>query len=143
MRTFFIFNIKDEFLKLTMESPFNLYKSLEHIYLLNKKDSFMAFKMFESLVDPVNIRKTNSILFDNNKKNDKYMKYINKHMINDYYFDEETILLVKNTHLLMKTTSNNPRFLKDLKGFNNMFVCDFENKDYFWLKNISYNSLVY
>ena len=33
----------------------------------------------------------------------------------------------------MDTNVIKPCFLKELQEFNDLFVCDFENKDYFWL----------
>lgn len=142
MRTFYIFNIKKEFFKLTADFPYNLYNSLEHIYYLNKKDIYMAFKMFEALVDPINSKKVNKILFEKYKDNDNYIKYSNKHFFRNYFTDEETSILIKNTHLVLRSSVLNPHFLKDLYNNSHFFICDFENKDYFWINQLSNKSLV-
>ena len=37
----------------------------------------------------------------------------------------------------MESTIPRPSFLKELEKEKNLFFCDFENKDYFWLEKIA------
>ncbi len=139
MRIFYIFKINKEFANLTKKHPYNLYKTIEQIYYLNPHDLNLAYKMFETIADAFNKRKINLDLFEIYRHNDHYTKFNNVHMINNYYTDEQSELTIKNSHLILKSTSNNPTFLKNLRTFENIFVCDFQNKDYFWLDQIHAN----
>ena len=44
-------------------------------------------------------------------------------------------ILVKNSHILLKTNIINKNIRKFLP-LNELFACDFENKDYFWLEEL-------
>ena len=44
-------------------------------------------------------------------------------------------LTVKNSYLLCEGNTSKPYLLKSLTNYN-FFVCDFDNKDYFWLDEI-------
>lgn len=132
-RTFYIFKINKEFTTLTKDYPFNLYKTMEQIYFLGPNEVNTAYKMFENIANTIDKKEINLKLFEEFRHNHNYTKFDNRHMINNYYTDEETELTVKNAHLVLKSTSENPSFLSNLKDNKNLFVCDFQNKDYFWL----------
>ena len=75
-------------------------------------------------------------LFKQYKDNYFYTKYRNTHQIYDVYRHEKTKLVVKKTYLEIESSLPRPSFLKELRNEKNLFFCDFENKDYFWLENI-------
>jgi len=135
MRTFYIFKINNEFKSLTNDIPYNLYKTFETIYNFSNQDFSLAYDLFNKVALPFNKKKLNVNIFANNRSNNNYSKVNNIHFINNYYTDEKTELVVKKTHLLLKTTVLMPAFFNDLK-YGDLFVCDFENKDYFWLENL-------
>lgn len=137
MRTFYIFNINKEMAILTKNSPYNMFKSLEKIYKLDKKDFSVGLKLFEQLAIPFDNNKLNTRLYNTYKENDHYTKYRNIHKINNRYKPEESKLVVNNVYLLLKSNIVKPLFLKELNKHSNLFVCDFENKDYFWLESLS------
>ncbi len=136
MRTFFIFNISKEMLILTKDTPYNLYKTMESIYNLDKKNVSIGLQFYEQLVNPINKDKILKILYENHKNNDYYLVSNNIHSIYNKYRPEDTKLYVNNAYMKLTTNYIKPTFLKDLKIFNNLFVCDFQNKDYFWLISI-------
>ena len=68
------------------------------------------------------------------------MKTLNKHILNDGV--EKTKLTVYNTYIKIRTNQNLTSFFKVLNKEKNIFVCDFNNKDYFWLSKVSSKSLV-
>lgn len=135
MRTFYIFKINKEFVSLTKDSPYTLFKSLEQIYYINRKDLQRAFELYETIAIPFDKQSTNIAIFDSYRSNDFYTKVNSIHFISNYYTDEKTKLVVKNSHLTLNTSSATPCFLRNLTG-NNLFVCDFKNKDYFWLDQL-------
>jgi len=135
MRTFYIFKISKEMKLLLKESPYNLYRMLEDIYLLDKTDVGIGLNLLEELIVPIDKEKYNKLIYDINKDNDFYLKIIDTHKINNKYRKEESIIVLKNTHILFKTNI----IKKDIKKYlpmEDLFVCDFLNKDYFWLEEL-------
>ena len=115
------------------ECPYNLYKSMEQIYYTKIKDVSVAYNIFEQIVMPLNKKKINLEIFRTYKESDHYTKFNNVHMINNFYNDEQTKLVVNNSFMKLTSTMARPSFFIEMKKVNNIFVCDFDNKDYFWL----------
>ena len=46
--------------------------------------------------------------------------------------------MTKKTFMKLKTNKSIPSFFYDISKFNNIFVCDFNNNDFFLLKDIIY-----
>ena len=135
MRTFYIFKINYEMGILLKESPYNLYRSLEGIYYLDKTSVGYGKDLLDNLIVPIDKDKYNRLIYDKNKDNDFYMKIGDNHKIVNKYRKEDTSISVKNSHILLKTNIIN----KDIKKFlplASLFACDFENKDYFWLEEL-------
>ena len=72
--------------------------------------------------------------------NKNYDKSLNKHVFDDGM--EKTKLTVYNTYIKIKTNKSITSFFKILSNEENVFVCDFNNKDYFWLNKVYENTLV-
>lgn len=136
MRTFYIFKINKELAILTKDSPYNMFKSMEQIYKLDKKDFNLGLKLFEQLAEPMDYKMINKRIFNIYKDNDYYIKYRNVHKIHNRYKPEETKLIVNRVYMLLESNIVKPLFLKNLNYDNNLFVCDFDNKDYFWLESL-------
>jgi len=69
-------------------------------------------------------------LFNDNRF---YIYENGKHMISNKYRPETTILKVYRSHIILKSDSIKPTLLINYLMSDNLFVCDFKNKDYFWL----------
>ena len=66
-----------------------------------------------------------------------YSKNGEKHIINNLYKDEVSVLTVKNSYLLITTNQNNTSFFQILDQYaSDFFICDFSNMDYFWLSSL-------
>ena len=128
MRAFYIFKINKEMGVLLKDSPYNLYKSLEDIYLLDKTSIGIGKDLLDQLIVPIDKERYNRLIYELNKDNDFYMKNGDTHKVVNKYRKEETIITVKNSHILLKT------FLP----ITELFACDFQNKDYFWLEQLIY-----
>ena len=135
MRTFYIFKISKNMTLLTEDNPYNLYKTLEEIYLLDKKSVSYGKDLLDQLIIPINKEKYNRVIYEINKDNDFYMKMGDKHTIYNRYRDESTTIIIKNSHIILQTTSINKNITNFLPS-RNLFVCDFKNKDYFWLSKL-------
>lgn len=137
MRTFYIFKINQQFKTLSETNSYNLFKTIENIYHLRKEDYGLGITMFEQIAELLDYQKTNNYLFNANQFNEFYTKYSNIHMINNYYSDEKSKLIVNKSYLLLKSTKQFPSFLKELSFEPNLFACDFQNQDYFWLSHLT------
>ena len=133
MRTFYIFKINKEFKILTKNKPYNLFLALDNIHSMPKKELNLGLRLFEQICDETSPKSLNLNLFNRYKNSDYYTKFNNNHLINNYYTDESSKLTINKTFLKLKSTKNNPSFLKELKNVPNLFVVDFNSKDYFWL----------
>ncbi len=135
MRTFYIFKINQELSILLKEKPYTLYKTLESIYLMDKENINMGKELLESVSEKIDTYAYNKLLYEKNKDNDFYMKIGNNHRIFNKYRIEETNIVVKNTHILM-TTNVLAKNISTFLPTNDLFVCDFQNRDYFWISKL-------
>ena len=136
MRTFYIFKINKEMAILTKDSPYNIYKNMEQLKKYDKKELAFCYNIYDQLIIPINNRVFNNKIFKKNKDNLYYEKNSNIHSIYNKYKPEDSKLIIKNSYILLKTDSINPTFLEDLSFDKDLFVCDFDNRDYFWIEKI-------
>ena len=133
MRTFYIFKIKRELTILTKETPYNLFRTIENLYYLDNDSLGVSFKIYNDLFDIFDkeyINKRINKLFQNNRH---YSTDGDTHYINNKYKPENTILKVYRSHIILKSDVIKPTLLVNYLMVDNLFVCDFKNKDYFWL----------
>ena len=136
MRTFYIFKINKEMAILTKEYPYNVYKNMEQLKKYDKKELSFCYNIYDQLIVPINNRVFNQRLSKSNKDNVYYQKNYNTHVIFNKYKPEDSKLTIKNSYLLLETNSIKPSFFKDLSFDKDLFVCDFDNRDYFWIEQI-------
>ena len=133
MRTFYIFNINRSFYNLMKNNPYHLFKAMEDIHNFDQKDVDLAYDLFLQIVSPFDKSKINNKIFVESKDNDFYSKFHNVHRIQNKYIPEDSMLVVNKAFLLLESNVLKPSFLTGLKEYRNLFVCDFKNRDYFWL----------
>ena len=131
MRTYYLFKINDSFSNLYQNKTYYLYKMLEQISISSKNDFIISYRLFEQMAVPYNKTNINSMLYRKYAFDNNYKKVLNKHVFDDGV--EKTKLTVYNTYIKIKTNKNITTFFKVLLKEENVFVCDFNNKDYFWL----------
>lgn len=135
MRTYYIFNINKEMSILTKDSPYMLFKSLESIYKANKDDLYVASSLYEQLASKFNKNILNNKIAKKYKDNDHYMYTKDHHNYYNKYKDETCNLIIKNSYIICNCNKSKIELLQKINGYN-LFACDFENKDYFWLDEI-------
>lgn len=140
MRVYYLFKINDSFSKLYYNKTYYLYKMLEQISKSSQNDFIISYRLFSQMATAYNKVEINGNIYKAFEYNDKYMKTLNKHILNDGV--EKTKLTVYNTYIKIRTNQNLTSFFKVLNKEKNIFVCDFNNKDYFWLSKVSSKSLV-
>lgn len=135
MRVYNVFMINNHFSKLYKNKPRTLYQMLEQISKVNEKDYMFAFKLFEQIALPFNRDDLYSFL---EKNDDKYLKVSeDTYILSDTYSKEVTKIIVGAAHIKIVSNKNNPEIFKVLKKYSEfLYVCDFDNSDYFWLDKI-------
>ncbi len=136
MRTFYIFNIKKHFKILTLNNPLLLYKTLEDISKSNKYNIDNNMIIFNQIRKDLNKEFLNNETYNYYKNETNYMLNNNIHSINNYLDKENTRLLINKSYMVIRTNIETPTFINYLKKYDNLFACDFDNKDYFWLSKI-------
>ena len=135
MRTYYVFKINKFFSYVYKNKPYKIYKTIEEIYHTKDYDMVLTYKIYEQVALVFDKTRFNSYINSIYKLNDFYHKNNNVHIYTDNY--EYTKLVVTNSNLKIKSNINNPIFLKNINDYyENIFVCDFVNKDYFWLDKI-------
>jgi len=117
-------------------NPYHLFRAMEDIHNFDKEDANIAYDLFEQITSPFNKSKVNNLVFNACKDNDFYSKFHNTHRIQNKYIPEESVLVINSTFLLLESNVLKPSFLSNLKDYRHLFVCDFKNKDYFWLNEL-------
>lgn len=140
MRVYYLFKINDSFSKLYYNKTYYLYKMLEQISKSSKNDFIISYRLFEQMANPFNKTKINAEIYKRYENNLYYQKNLNKHVLDNVF--EKTKLTVYNTYIKIRTNKNVTEFFNVLDDEEGIFVCDFNNKDYFWLSKVSSKSLV-
>ncbi len=140
MRVYYLFKINDSFSKLYYNKTYYLYKMLEQISKSSKNDFIISYRLFEQMALPFSKAKVNSDIYKHYAYDGCYLKTLNKHVLDNGV--EKTKLTVYNTYIKVKTNKNITEFFKIIGKEENVFVCDFNNKDYFWLSKVSTKTLV-
>ena len=83
----------------------------------------------------------NDYIRKKNLDKESYICYNYTHTINDFYFNETSKMVINNSHIKIKTNKNVPSFFYNIRTFNNIFVCDFINHDYFLLEDTIYSCI--
>ena len=135
MRIFYIYNVNDLYASVYDKYPYKLYKMLEEAYYTNKHNLVESSFLYEQMTTRFNKLFMNNYLFANNKLDVYYCKKNNIHFISSRY--EYSKLMVSSYCLKLKTNLNYPKFFEHIHGYSdNIFVCDFQNQDYFWLNKV-------
>ena len=121
---YYLFVIKDDYKR---HDDAYLYSMLESLKLLNKENYNYGFSMYHSLCYFFN----DSII--NNYLEKKYHLKGENHI---YHFKDNTSLSINKSCCWIKTDKHLKALLCVFYIYHkNIFVCNFETKDYFWLKN--------
>lgn len=132
MREFHIFNVNDNIKILSKDDSYQLFHSFLKIKNLGHNDLSLGINIYEQMIKPIDKKKYTKSIYNHYKECDFYTKFQNTHSYINKYRDENTSLKVNNTYIKLVTNRQYPEFFKYLKKYHSLFICDFENKDYFW-----------
>lgn len=143
MRTYYAFIIKDSLMHFYSKKPYSLYKILEQIYRLKNNDIVLGYRLLEQVTEPFGTRKTDKFIYKKHNDELEYSRLDDGHMIKNLYSEEITFLKVFHSHIRIKTNNNFSVFFNSMQEYNeNIFVCDFENQDFFWMNKINFETIV-
>ncbi len=137
MRRFYIFNIREELLKLYKENPSNLYSILNGIYKMKQEDLVYGYNLFKQICEPIDTITLNNKIYLKLHNDLIYTKIDDEHVINNLYKDEVSVLKIKKTHIVLDCNNSYSSFFNILNNYSsNLFICDFVSEDYFFLGDI-------
>lgn len=138
MRLYYVFNIKNEVMNLYKDKTSSLYRILENIYYMHEEDINYGFSIFKQITNKNKVLEINQDIYTKLHNSLVYTKIDNEHIINDLYRDEVSILKIKSSHLIIESNKSISSFFKTLLEINNnYFVCDFKEKEFFFINEIA------
>lgn len=124
MRVYNLFVIKKEYYDFYQRKPELLFATLENLYNMEKCFNY-GITLFEQLCHKISVETVKHYL------NTKY----NVHYDNIFPF-KDFLIELHYSRIIIRSTYNFPGILKIFNCYSRtIFVCDFENKDYFFLDN--------
>lgn len=137
MRTYFIFQMKKEFVQLYHDNTSNLFSILRHLYYMKSHEIDYGFHLFSQLTEKIDKDGLNRAIYIQYHDEMVYSKNKEEHVINNLYKDEISVLTIKSSYILVTTNHNYSSFFTIIQSFSDhFFVCDFNYQDYFWLNEI-------
>ena len=137
MKEYYVFLIRDEFVKLYSSKSSDLFYIFNRIYYMKEMDKMYGYNLFSQISYFFNKDDVNEFLY--NKYKDKIMySYTNdEHIINNLFLNEISILKVKPSSIRIQTNTSSSSFLEDLKNYNkNLFVCNFKEQEFFFISDV-------
>ena len=135
LRIFYVYNINDFCCDLYDNYPYRLFKLLQDTYYTGKYDKNMAISSYDCLIDKFNKQFIHDYIFNHCRLDHYYHLKNQVHSISDGH--EYSKLLVSSYSIKIKSNLSYPSFFNCLNCYGeHLFVCDFENGDYFWLKKV-------
>ncbi len=135
MRTFYLYQINDFCLDLYQKYPFKLYHLLRDTYYTSKYNQPLAISSYEQITDKFNKQFLHDFVFNHSKMDMYYHTKNYVHTISNHY--EYSKLMISSYSLKLKTNINYSSFFSCIGKYSDgIFVCDFENQDYFWLSKV-------
>ena len=130
MKTFYLFNLKKEYISIAKKTPNNIYILFNSIKNHNKKDISSAFHLYNEICLPINNEFFNFYIYKKLNGLDEYSKFKNIHMYYNYFTDEVSKMIIYKSFIRIKSNIRENIFINSLSDINNLFICDFDN-DYF------------
>ena len=137
MRHFYIFNINNNFVSIDKTHPYALFKLFLDLYNSSNKNYIYVNKIYNSIIKPINKYELSDNIYNSLCIDESYTRFINNHYYNNYFNNEESKLIINNSYLKVDSNNIKPIFFKYLNKISDLFVCDFDNNDYFYLENIA------
>lgn len=135
MRTYYIFKINKYFAYIYHKWPYKMYKIIEELYYTKDYDMLLSYRYYKKFAVDFDKIAVNEYIYRVNKMSSNYHRDNFTHIINNEKYNK---LIINSTCIILKTDDIYSVFLNDLNNYlDNIFICDFKNKDYFWLDSLN------
>lgn len=142
MKVYYIFKIKNEFISLYQDTPSILYNILKNIYYMDKESVNYGYHLFNQLIQTIDKNTLDRELYISMHKEIPYTKTKDIHEIHNRYKDEVSVLRINNFYMKLVLQQDFSSFYPYLEEKEkNLFVCNFKNTDFFFLKDYVENNL--
>jgi len=132
MRTYYLFAIKKNIHNIYNEKEESLYNILSKIKVVQKPNIRYGLSIYNQICDPFNLDLLQNYLKKRFGANEHY-----KYKIVDRVNHSESSLELSHACLVLTTSGFIPSVFDIMYLYNrDIFICDFENDDYFWLEKI-------
>ena len=129
MRKYYLFVIKNDYQQIYKNHSYVLFKTLENLKGTIPVNFPYGISLYEQLCQTFH-----SDILNNYIKRKFKCKKINKKIIKINSMVENTYIQVNKSCTIILTNLNIPPVFRIFDIYNKrIFVCDFENQDYFWL----------
>lgn len=127
MRRYYLFAIKKDYYGIYKKNPLVLYKTLENLYKLKKGDLEYGITLYNQICDIIDVDRLKNY-FNHIKESEKGNRYLIR--LNN----ELTLFEFHYACIIVKSIKNYPTVFNTLNYYSKyIFVCDFYNRDYFFL----------
>lgn len=137
MKEYYVFLIRDEFVKLYSSKSSDLFYIFNRIYYMKEMDKMYGYNLFSQISYFFNKDDVNEFLYNKHKDKIMYSYTNDEHIINNLFLNEISILKVKPSSIRIQTNTSSSSFLEDLKNYNkNLFVCNFKEQEFFFISDV-------
>ena len=138
MRTFYLYQINDFCVNLYKDAPYKLFRILKDVYYTSRYNQTLAISSYDQVTEKFSKEFLHNYLFHYYRLELYYHSKNHIHTISNNY--EYSKLLVSCYYLKLRASIGYSSFFQCLNQFSsNIFVCDFDNLDYFWLSKVVKN----
>lgn len=131
MRKYYLFPIQPEYYKLYQKDSKFLYDILYNLCQLKEPNLNYGVSLFRSICEPFSVKILSQYI-----QNKYTCTSLNSKVIKVHSIQEKTLLQIRYSCIIIKSNVNFPEVLKVFHIYHKkIFVCDFQNEDYFWLNN--------
>ena len=134
MKVYFIFEVKNEFKKMYRGRENALFNILKSIYKLSSDEVEYGYTLLKQVTNTI---KKDDLDRDIYVKLHREYPYSKKNGINYYnllHKDEISRLIIKKTYIRLEVEQDESSFFEVLKKYSdNLFVCDFDKLNYFYI----------
>lgn len=139
MRKYYLFIIKKDYYDVYKKNPLVLYKTLENLYKLKRDDLNYGITLYNQICNIVDVSRLKNYFEQVNfkSKDNRFLIHQNNQWV---------LLDIHYSCIICKTIKNWPTVFDILNYYSKyIFVCDFYNKDYFFLNRsiIKYSNYKY
>lgn len=135
MQTFHVFMINNQYEKIYSRRPDALYNLLFQLNTLDRGNFEFGCQIYDQISIPFNQNSVNNHIKTNCRDLLLYENVGNIHILCNKNAQNKTKISVFNSHIKINTNDDISFIETMLSNYaKNLFVCDFNHKNYFWLK---------